>query len=165
MSFQTSILDIDKRTRQQVVTIKSPSNYYLSPPIPLDYYAPLPPLTENPLLELRRPTNKDACFAISALSPGLPTRYTTEHESVGTTLLDRFLYQQAESPLPATGLLTPIQAGPQLPMAPPQARQNLWAYAQTPLSPRNPRNVWAFMNNGQVRSTKHLLFIRRADDR
>jgi hypothetical protein len=147
MSYQTSTLDNENRYRQHPAAATSPSSFYIRPPIPLDYYAPLPPLSEQPLLELRRPEPKDACFAVSALSPQLPARHASEHDSVGPALLDRFLYQQAYS---ASGSLNSTQAYIQTPITPAQAMHNLWAYAQTPLTPRNPRNVWEFMNNGQV---------------
>ncbi|TLD39000.1 hypothetical protein E2P81_ATG01543 [Venturia nashicola] len=65
----------------------------------MDYHRALPPLADHPVLELRRPANKDACFAVSALSPNLSKRFGGDWDALSgrTSLLDRYLGQQALS--------------------------------------------------------------------
>jgi len=158
MSFRVPSVVVDDRSRQYSIPSYDPSSYYVRQAnphnhnvpqaVPLDYYAPVAPLSENPLLELRRPVNKDACFAVSALSPRLPPRHAGEHDSVGTTLLDRFLYQQAYQPAAPPTPRTPAQpfGVPFLPV--PQVGQSTWSYTQTPMTPANPRSVWSFLTQG-----------------
>ena len=153
MAISLAHLSVDNRLRQYPPP-PSPSTFYIRPPIPFDYNAPLPPVADNPHLEFKRPANLDACFAVSALSPQVPGRYMAEKESVGTTLLDRFLYYQSVSSMPGECVQTPAQAWARTPVTPAQPQHaplgsSLWAFQNTPCTPGNPRNVWAFMAQGQ----------------
>ncbi|KAE9971974.1 hypothetical protein EG328_005294 [Venturia inaequalis] len=111
-------------------------------PTRLDYDRALPPLADQPLLELRRPANKDACFAISALSPKISKRGAGDWDSISgrTCLLDRFLGQPIY-PLADRDLLpSPSEVIGQLPNSPgsvfPTESNDLW----TILSQRRAQN-------------------------
>lgn len=84
---------IDNRFQQRLTHTPSPSR--------LDYDRALPPLADQPLLELKRPSNKDACFSVSALSPKISKRAAANSDFMSgrACLLDRFLSQQECSPV------------------------------------------------------------------
>lgn len=109
-----------------------PLSLYTNSPMRMDYNRALPPLADQPLLELRRPANKDACFAISALSPTMSKRFGGDWDSMSgrTSLLDRYLGQQAISPI--------IQELPRnpVPSPAPDSRSNV---------PANSKALWALM--------------------
>lgn len=101
-------------------------------PTRLDYDRALPPLADQPLLELRRPGNKDACFAISALSPNISKRGAGDWDSISgrTCLLDRFLGQQTYSSIDEDLLQSPSEVINQTPNSPaamfPTSSNDLW---------------------------------------
>jgi hypothetical protein len=101
-------------------------------PTRLDYNRALPPLADQPLLELRRPSNKDACFAVSALSPNISKRGGGDWNSISgrACLLDRFLGQQAYSSIDGDPLQSPSASVAQRPNSPgsvfPTDSNDLW---------------------------------------
>lgn len=111
-----------------------PLSLYTRSPVRMDYNRILPPLADQPLLELRRPANKDACFAISALSPTMSKRFGGDWDAMSgrTSLLDRYLGQQALSPIASDHAWNPFEAASQLPATPiltnvPANSKALWA--------------------------------------
>jgi hypothetical protein len=110
-------------------------------PISFDYNRRLPPLADQPLLELRRPSFKDACFTTSALSPhGLVKRNGGEWDttSTRTSLLDRYLSEHDQQQ--ASHELAPSPCTPFTPSTPftladvknalphPGNSKNFWRY-------------------------------------
>jgi hypothetical protein len=114
-----------------------PLSLYTQSPIRMDYNRALPPLADQPLLELRRPANKDACFAISALSPNMSKRFGGDWDSMSgrTSLLDRYLGQQAISPVVQELPRIPIEQALSSPAAPTRSKV-----------PANPKALWALMS-------------------
>jgi hypothetical protein len=111
-----------------------PLSLYTRSPIRMDYNRILPPLADQPLLELRRPANKDACFAISALSPNMSKRFGGDWDTMSgrTSLLDRYLGQQALSPIAPDHTQSLVETAPQSPASPvltnvPANSKALWA--------------------------------------
>lgn len=104
-------------------------------PVTIDYNRTLPPLADQPFLELRRPSLKDVCFTTSALSPHGLKRDGADWEtsSEGSCLLDRYLSQEGVSPLPAHDIL-PSPCTPMLfsdvsnVFLHPSMCKNAWAY-------------------------------------
>lgn len=113
-----------------------PLSLYTNSPMRMDYNRALPPLADQPLLELRRPANKDACFAISALSPTMSKRFGGDWDSMSgrTSLLDRYLGQQAISPIIQELPQYPAEQAPPSPA--PHSRSNV---------PANSKALWALM--------------------
>jgi hypothetical protein len=114
-----------------------PLSLYTQSPIRMDYNRALPPLSDQPLLELRRPSNKDACFAVSALSPNMSKRFGGDWDSMSGrhSLLDRYLGQQAISPIVQELPPAPFEEAPQTTAIP--------AHANVPA---NPKALWALMS-------------------
>jgi hypothetical protein len=92
---------IDNRFQQHLTHTYSPAQF--------DYDRALPPLASQPLLEVKRPSNKDACFAASALSPKISRRAATNSDLMSgrACLLDRFLGQQECSSIDGDLLQSP----------------------------------------------------------
>lgn len=137
MSSRIPASTVDDRSQQYAVPAYNPSDYYTTHVAPIDYSAPVPPLSENPSQGLR--------------TPGLPMRHPGARSSATSILLDRFLSPQAHSTLqpPETPKTTAYQAyGTD--SAVPSGKSPGWLYAQTPVMPENPRSVWSFMRQGQV---------------
>lgn len=114
-----------------------PLSLFTQSPIRLDYHRALPPLADHPVLELRRPANKDACFAVSALSPNMSKRFGGDWDTLSgrTSLLDRYLGQQAISPV-VQELPGPFsEQAPRPPVTP--------AHANVPA---NSKALWALMS-------------------
>ncbi|RDI86917.1 hypothetical protein Vi05172_g3149 [Venturia inaequalis] len=121
-----------------------PLSLYTQSPIRLDYHRALPPLADHPVLELRRPANKDACFAVSALSPNMSKRFGGDWDAMSgrTSLLDRYLGQQAISPV-VQELPKPFgEQAPRSPVTP--------AHANVPA---NSKALWALMSQSSPQKT------------
>jgi hypothetical protein len=103
----------------------------------MNYDRVLPPIADQPFLEFRRPSHKDACFAVSALSPHLSKRVAGDWDTMSarTSLLDRYLGQQPSTPVVHDFPPTPSQEDPPTPGTP-----------GFPTVPANPKILWALMS-------------------
>ncbi|QDS69314.1 hypothetical protein FKW77_003194 [Venturia effusa] len=121
-----------------------PLSLYTQSPIRLDYHRALPPLADHPVLELRRPANKDACFAVSALSPNMSKRFGGDWDAMTgrTSLLDRYLGQQAISPVAQELPRSFNEQAPRSPVTP--------AHANVPA---NSKALWALMSQTNSQKT------------
>ncbi|KAF2431448.1 hypothetical protein EJ08DRAFT_188177 [Tothia fuscella] len=123
---------MEARRRQYMQPLRVPHA-----PTRLEHNRLLPPLADQPYLELRRPSFKDACFTTSALSPcWVGKRYGGEWDaaSTRTSLLDRYLSQDeqptpyshdlAPSPIPQTPILNDISNA----LPHPSNSKKFWVY-------------------------------------
>jgi hypothetical protein len=126
-------------------------------PATLNHNRRLPPLADQPLLELRRPSFKDACFTTSALSPhDLVKRNGGNWDSASTRtcLLDRYLSQNDQNP--SSHDLAPSPCTPFTPFTPfsPFASADL---RHALPHPGNSKNFWKYREAQKVREIDMVL--------
>jgi hypothetical protein len=135
---------MEARRRQDIHPLRVPPTPHL---MRMNYGRLLPPLADQPFLELRRPSFKDACFTTSALSPrGLVKRNGGEWDA--SSLLDRYLSQD-ELPPPNSHDLAP---SPRTPLVMPDNFQNMNNIISREIMdisnalphPSNSKNFWAY---------------------